>query len=152
MLFVKDFSCCRSELKPAPFIQTNQLSTPNATIEEPSPCWHVARVTPANSGWRGVPFCTRCVCGCGNFPSGRSSALPLAGRCKRCRSLPCLKAGLFSMRRQYLCQTNNTLTPTRLSCCQLYSASWGNPPEIQCVPLNFPWDASRKYTLVISQE
>lgn len=42
-------------------------------------------------------------------------------------------------------------TNTALSCCQLYSHSWGNPPELQRVPLNFPRDASGKYTLVISR-
>lgn len=31
-----------------------------------------------------------------------------------------------------------------------HAASPGNPPGIQSVPLNFPRDAGRKYTLVIS--
>lgn len=45
--------------------------------------------------------------------------------------------------------TPPTNTP---SCCRLYSHSGGNPPELRREPLNFPGDASRKYTLVIPED
>lgn len=45
--------------------------------------------------------------------------------------------------------TPHTNTP---SCCRLYSHSGGNPPELRREPLNFPGDASRKYTLVIPED
>lgn len=45
--------------------------------------------------------------------------------------------------------TPPTNTP---SCCQLYSHSEGNPPELRREPLNFPGDAGRKCTLVIPED
>lgn len=110
------FCASASDCKPVP-LHKRFISSSQPPQTQPSKrLWHVSTLLVS---LQEIPGGVRCSwtwllwCGYGNFPC-QDGALPLPGRCKRCRLLSCLKAGLFSMQWQSLCQTSTTLTPPRL--------------------------------------